>query len=239
MPSFFRPSGGLLYHWRAWRSQRRWREFSVEIEAWLQAWIKPGGQLLLIGPSGGYTLSTEWLKGFAEIHAFDLDPLAPWFFRQRHPGVKVKFHLQDLFWQNGRLSPTPLRDQLKSFPNAKVLFCNVLGQLPLEGALNETDFAAYLNSLPRELKGIEWASYHDLFTIARLPKSKHQRFTESFRLKEDIQAAVGTLGPSDLEVIDHAIQGAWSRNLNRRIIGWSLTPKNLHLIEAIFVANPL
>src|SRR4051794_9109699 len=95
----FRPSGGALYHWRAFRRRHAWRDFNREIEDWLNAWDCPREHLILIGPSGGYTLPTAWLKSFSNISAYDLDPLAPLFFRLRHRGVKVEFRRQDIFWR--------------------------------------------------------------------------------------------------------------------------------------------
>src|SRR5687768_394255 len=127
--SLFRPSGGVLYHWRAFRHQWRWESFRQELRKWLGEWPNEARELILIGPSGGYTLNTEWLKKFERVYAFDLDPLAPLIFRRRHPGVNVTFERRDLLWEDAEFSTAGLEAALKRHPRAAVLFSNVLGQL--------------------------------------------------------------------------------------------------------------
>jgi hypothetical protein len=140
----FRPSGGLLYHLRALRSRARWRGFANDLERWLFAWRKPGGKLILIGPSAGYTLSTEWLRGFKEIHAYDIDPLAAWFFSLRHPGVDAEFHQQDLFWRANSRRPrskpacanTPARVSCFAMCSANCLWKNAFPTETLDVTCN-------------------------------------------------------------------------------------------------------
>lgn len=199
----FRPSGGLLYHWRALRSRSRWQAFAVEIEDWLSAWNPPRAHLLLIGPSAGYTLPSRWLESFARVTAYDTDPLASFFFRRRHPSANAEFKRTDVFWNGGRLSAGVLKRELAKHPQACVLFSNVLGQLLLEGTASEDEWLAFLRELRGTLNGRVWASYHDIFT--------HE----------------------DGEVIDHLLTGEWREGLARREFRWPLTEKSLHLIEGV------
>jgi hypothetical protein len=200
----FRPSGGVLYHWRAWRSRARWSGFTRELEDWLASWPVSAGELILIGPSGGYTLPGAWLRRFETIHAYDIDPLAAPLFRRRHPGVNVHFHRADLFWREGRLSHVPLKAALGNHPRAAVLLSNVLGQLLLEGRAEEGEWREFLRRLRHELEGRNWASYHDTFT--------HERG----------------------EIIDHLMDGDWKKGLAAREFRWPLTPRSLHVIEGLF-----
>lgn len=200
----FRPSGGLLYHIRAWREGRRWDPFRAEVRAWLESWEIPTERLILLGPSAGHTLPTPWLGRFDHVDAFDLDPLAPWLFRRAHPGVTIRFHRRDVFWRDQRLSLAPLDEILNEAPSGTpVLFVNVLGQLLLEGDAGESEWRDFLHALRRRLDGRAWASYHDLFT-------DHGH-----------------------EVIDHLTSGDWTEGLERRMWEWPLTRRSRHRIEAV------
>jgi hypothetical protein len=231
MPQVFRPSGGLLYHLRALRSRARWRGFSSELEKWLNRWRKPGGTLVLIGPSGGYTLPESWLAGFEIVHAYDIDPLAPWFFGLRHKNVNVEFHREDIFWREQKLSTAAIETCLQAHPRAAFLFCNVLGQLPLENPLRDGDLARYLLQLRTSLQKVTWASYHDLYTLEPLPSTYHLKVGNFFRGGGDI--AQGVAGVETMAIVDHTIQGDWGNGLHRERLAWPLTAQSLHLIEAL------
>lgn len=214
----FSASGGLLYHWRARRSKALWQPFVADLEKLLAAWASKG-ELIVIGPSGGYSLSTGWLKKFRRVIAFDIDPLAPWFFKNRHFGVE--FHKQDMFFDSDGLSFKPLLREIEKYPQARILFANVFGQLPLERELRDGELPAYLRKLAPTLKDRAWASYHDLYTLENLPLNRHASALQSYRKTRSIAALSG-------EVIDHTTQGVWTGG---KILGWSLTSRSLHLIE--------
>lgn len=207
----FRPSGGVLYHWRAWRRRAHWQPFVNDLEKWLTQWnaahltksVQKNSELILIGPSAGYTLPHPWLKRFSKITAYDLDPLAPLLFRRVHPGVTVMFKRKDAFWKDGRLSIEPLQKLLTAHPHAAILFSNVLGQLLLEGTADETQWLKFLGTLREALNGRAWASYHDLYT--------HE----------------------DGEVIDHLLSGDWKQGLPTSEFRWPLTARSLHILEGV------
>jgi hypothetical protein len=227
----FRPSGGLLYHLRALRSRTRWRGFCESLEKWLFAWRKPGGILVLIGPSGGYTLPSDWLRGFSKIYAYDIDPLAGWFFRLRHPGLEVEFQQADVFSRNGILSTVAIESLVRRHSEAGFLFCNVLGQLPLEHRLADGELDQFLRRLRKALGEHAWASYHDLFTVEPLAPGSQNNVASAFLGGADIRS--GVAGIERLEITDHALGGEWSDGLNRSRLVWPLTSKSLHLIEAV------
>lgn len=235
MFGILRPSGGLLYHLRALRSRKLWRDFAGELEIWLSEWKTPSGKLILLGPSGGYTLPSAWLRGFSEIHAFDIDPLAPWLFSLRHPGVDAGFERHDVFWQNGHLTTAPLEAIVRAHPGATLLFCNVLGQLPLENRVDDGDMARYLKQLRASLHGVSWASYHDLYTVEPLAPQDHRKVAQVFCSGGDI--ARGVSGVDHLEVTDHTLDGAWSEGLDTVRFSWPLSSHSLHLIEGAAVKS--
>lgn len=199
----FRPSGGLIYHWRAWRKQALWKDFTKQIADWLADWNPPVTKLVLIGPSAGYTLPTQFLKRFAQIQAYDLDPLAPFFFRWRHPGIKAKFHRENVFWVNGRLSLEQISSIKARHPGAAFLFTNVLGQILLEGEALESEWNEFLGGVRSLMKGRHWASYHDVFTY------------------------------EGGEVIDHLTEGRLSQGLSSRQFRWELSEASTHMIEGV------
>ena len=79
-------TGGLFWHWQAWRSQAAWKPTVDSLEAWLKLQTK--GQtpdtLVIIGASAGWMMPVGWLCQFKEVHTFDIDPLAAPLFRWRH-----------------------------------------------------------------------------------------------------------------------------------------------------------
>ncbi|MGE0526761.1 MAG: hypothetical protein AB7G93_10575 [Bdellovibrionales bacterium] len=204
MFGLFRPSGGAVYHLRACRYRTLWQPFQAQVARWLETWnpsrVRP---LLILGPSGGYTLATPWLREFDRVIAYDHDPLAPWFFRREHPGVQVEFHHDNLFWAAHHLTLAPMKKILKAHPDSNVLFANLLGQVLLEGRARESEWTHLLLELRQLLDGRSWASYHDILSF------------------EGDQA------------IDHLTRGQWTRGLSRAELIWQLTPKTHHQVEAV------
>ena len=161
-------TGGMAWHWLAWRSQARWAPTSNAIEQWLltnaQA-FKPNHtenqpSLLLIGASAGWMMSSHWLQKFARVDTFDIDPWASMLFKWRHgkalQASRTALHchqcdaLQDL---NVLLSANP---------KACVFFDNVLGQLRFQNSASDwQQVERRLKQLKVQLKGREWGSLHD------------------------------------------------------------------------------
>ena len=201
----FRPSGGLSYHLRARLNRARWEPFAQQVAKWLRTWDVTGPELVLIGPSGGYSLSDEFLGRFTKIDAYDLDPLAHFFFRGRHPHARVRFHRRDVFSHNNRINLSPLREVLAGHPAAAILFCNVLGQLPLEIAATENELVHNLLNLKKLLEGRRWASYHDRFSDRGTTR------------------------------IDHLTGGLWTADLKKHQMTWDLRRDCRHLVEGVSV----
>ena len=81
------PSGGLRWHWKAWRSQKLWEPTCQDIASWLAQTPAQRSELLLIGASAGWMMSSAWLAGFRKVTTYDIDPLAAPLFRWRHGKV--------------------------------------------------------------------------------------------------------------------------------------------------------
>src|SRR5262245_55213637 len=100
------PTGGLIYHARALRfSAKRWAPFRREVATWLEGWQPRERALLLVGPSGGYSLSEEFLRRFETVSAIDPDPLSRYIFSLRL-GVAPQWSSRtDLGPRQGRFRP--------------------------------------------------------------------------------------------------------------------------------------
>lgn len=216
----WRPSGGLAWHWRAWRGAQRHRPFRLAVESWLAGWSPPCARLILVGPSAGWTLPGAWLSQFQEILAIDLDPLAPWLFALNHPVRRT-----ELRWLRGDLV-TELPRHLRAWPDAAVLFCNVLGQLAVE----REDHELVLAELPRMLRRHHWASFHDCYTgdVSRQEFESLVPFSLQRRMSADDLQRLGLGG----EWRDHGTGQLFPAQHSRAYFPWWILEDKLHWIEA-------
>lgn len=174
MASWWNSSGGLAYHFVAWRQKRAWREFRAQIGEFLNSHVTPKGELLLIGPSGGYTLPSEWLGQFEQIMALDPDPLAPLFFRRNHPGIEVHWSRRDYFIDSQRQWRSQGLDEIAAdFPHHTLFFTNLIGQFPFllkkPQLENENEWRDWREHWRGTLESRRWISVHDLFSSDRRP----------------------------------------------------------------------
>jgi len=216
----WRPSGGLAWHWRAWRGTQRYRPFRLAVESWLAGWSPPCARLILVGPSAGWTLPSAWLSQFDEIIALDLDPLARWFFALNHPTRRTEIR-----WLRGDLV-TELPRHLQAWPDAAVLFCNVLGQLAVE----REDHEAILATLPSMLQRHHWASFHDCYTgdVSRCEFEALAPLSLQRRMNADDLQRLGLGG----EWRDHGTGLLFPEQHSRAYFPWWILETKLHWIEA-------
>jgi hypothetical protein len=153
-------TGGLFWHWQAWRSQANWKPTVDVLEAWLQLQTKENSSdsLVIIGASAGWMMPTDWLCQFKEVHTFDIDPLAAPLFRWRHgqnlrrSGTALTCHTQNA------LSDLP--SLLSAHSKACIFFDNVLGQLRFtDSEVQSTE--KNISQIVKCLRGREWGSVHD------------------------------------------------------------------------------
>ena len=155
------PSGGLRWHWKAWRSQVLWRPTCQDIATWLAEKPALGSDLLLIGASAGWMMSSAWLGGFRKVTTYDIDPLAGPLFRWRH-GKALAASGSELVCQRGD-ALNNLAEVLHEHRHALVLFDNVLGQIRFHHP--DVDEASHrIASIGRRLRNRNWGSVHDAYS---------------------------------------------------------------------------
>lgn len=217
------PSGGLVYHLRAWRySGSLWTGFHAQVRQWLATWQPAETHLVLVGPSGGYALEGAFLNRFDRITALEPDALARPTLRRRFPSQNFRFDPgMDLAREHG------FRHLVDRYPDAAFLFCNLLGQ-QLVGQPADFDRQAWLSGLAPALSGRSWASWHDLATAHRRPDS-----TQVLQLGrgESLDAVLARYWQGgELAIHDHACAGLMPQAPRQYAI-WELRPGQYHLVE--------
>lgn len=230
MSLLFHPSGSLPYHLRAWRWRHGlWAPFHARVRRWLTDWRPESKHLALVGPSGGYALTAQFLERFDRVSVLEPDPLARWLLRQR-------FRHVDFAWADCAWLPRPggFARLAATHPDAALLFCNLLGQ-ELQGQAAEFDRAAWLRELEPALAGREWASWHDLVSTRRAPDRQPPLALEH-AMPLDALLEQYWLGGT-LEITDHETAGLCPGR-SRQYAVWRLAPRSYHLIEWLGVARP-
>ncbi len=227
------PSGGLLYHLIAWRRARtQWAPFRAQVRAWLNAWRPDSSrELIVFGPSAGWTLPLELLATSRRLTFVEPDPIARALLRRRLNAkgtVEFVSDAQILPWFSK--SENSFEEFLAERPNADILFSNMLGQIALHFSKAQaqtivTSQKAFLAAL----KTHRWASYHDLISGPRPIE----------QLKLTTLPAGGSLDPSSVfaegVITDH--ETTWlSQNLETQLAAWPITESQTHIIG--FVRTP-
>jgi hypothetical protein len=231
------PTGGLAYHFTAWRFRSTWKPFRERIHAWLNAWNPTEKNLLLIGPSAGYTLPSAFLERFNTIRVIEPDPLARIFLKKRFPesASRITFLSAEsiLPWWNadeedpGLRFKTFLRETEDAQGPLAVLFCNFLGQLPLL-KLNYEE-KSLRNAFDAALAPYTWASYHDLFSGRA---KDFDRCPDTLVLTGPTETLARRFFRNEAEVIDHGT--TWlGEGSPVAVCRWLLSPKHGHVIAFV------
>jgi hypothetical protein len=243
------PSGGLRWHWRAWRSRTLWAPTCSDIAAWL-AQVQPRSKkLILLGPSAGWMLPTDWLLRFECIHAVDIDPWAARTFAHRH-GAALQAGGTRWHYQTGD-ALADLPRLLTVHPQACVLFDNLLGQLRFHAPRWQdplTFTAQQLADVQRLLRGREWGSVHDLLSGPAQGLARGQAFPAT-----RLPGTASTCGPAQARQLDTTwlsaagVQGEWLDHLTEQVfpagtpvrdIAWAFSPRYWHWLQAGWVTPP-
>lgn len=252
MTSWLNATGGLRYHLRAWRYRRTlWAPFARSIREWLEGWRPPERSIVLVGPSGGYCLDLRFLGRFENVCAVELDPVARWIFGRRARAAlsggrtSVRFDARDYFSPvDGRFTLDGLRALLDQHRSSAVLFCNILGQLPLLGPTPESEedlqkdgsFERWLAALPEAMQGRSWASFHDRLSGPVRPRALPQGSVEWSSSSALVDALYAQTDDDSLALNDHRTSEL-AVNEPRREMLWELVPSVFHLVEAIAVRS--
>ncbi len=236
------PSGGVRWHWRAWRSAALWSPTSAQIAHWLASVRPRSKRLLLLGPSAGWMLPTEWLLRFDSIDAMDIDPVAGWLFGLRHgPALKaagIRWHYQT----GDALAALPRL--LTAHPRACVLLDNLLGQLRFHAPAWQDPMvftSLQLAEIKRLLHGREWGSVHDLLSGPANGLPPEQDFPAA-RRSMAAQAAERQLDVAWLaaakpqgEWLDHLTDQVFPAGTPVQDMAWAFRPNYWHWLQAGWV----
>ena len=228
-------SGGIVYHFSAWRHGRLWADHRAATAQFLGAWSTSERNLLLIGTSAGYSLPNALFSRFEQVVACEPDPLARRLFTKRFPDVTVRWLDDDFLGpRKGSMSVAGLAEMRARFAGHAVLFCNVLGQLPVvHKEADGEQFIRFLTNIPEVLEGVSWASYHDRVSGPWPPQIHALQLPRSLDTEELMNQAYAPLaGGQALEYWDHQT-GALAAQAPRQIWLWQRTPSAFHLIEAV------
>jgi hypothetical protein len=216
-------SGGLPYHWKALLYRKeRWRAHEQSTRFFLERWNPVEKELLLIGPSGGYSIPPGWLGRFDRIFAYEPDLLARKIFERRQ-GLKP-------VWL-GRYFPFGKPGAFEHPAGAAVLFSNLLGQIEIR---NVKKLGTWLE---QELQGRSWASFHDALSGHGIDFDTEDSGRERALLptmKRWIH--VRNPGMRQIEVLSHDAPDLFAsfKDLQYSYWQWTLTPEHTFLTEGVF-----
>lgn len=242
----FGPSGGLSYHWSAWRYRHKlWASFRAEVETWLcEEWKPQAKELIIFGSSAGWTLNDRFLSRFDSIVCVEPDPLSRWIFSRRFGHLSKTSEKWKLRWSD-RTDLLPwfashtrdFENWLAEYPAHAILFSNLLGQMPcLDPGFgsNEINKKSFLNALRER----EWASYHDLLSGCCI----HSESGEVLRLAPrdlDVTLSESTLRELASEVFAvpqdvYNHETLWlSEKRRTHFAHWQIRPHQHHLIAFV------
>jgi hypothetical protein len=185
------PTGGLVYHLRAWQNRSTWESTRQQVTeaacAWLRELQTPAqqfeapftrrvGRMAIFGPSAGYLL--EFAKfftlvdRFGEVRIVEPDPIARVIWRRRwqklpatiHRRVALSFDTRTdrLPWWSSK--PDDFAHWLENEQIDTVLFFGLLGQIELLAPSFVRPTAMARQLLQEALCDRPWASLHDLWS---------------------------------------------------------------------------
>jgi hypothetical protein len=196
------------------------------VRAFLERFAPLSRTLVLIGPSGGYSLPRDWLSRFERVVAFEPDRIARRIFERRHrirPDWRGKFP----FGKSGVLNEV-------APPDAAILFCNLLGQIEIR---NPRVLGKWLR---HELEGREWASFHDALSGDGIDFDTE----DAGRSRAGLETMkkwihVRNPGRGRIEVLAHDAPELFREfpGLEYRYWQWRLTPRRTFLTEGVFPAK--
>ena len=226
-------TGGLFWHWQAWRSAALWMPTVEALEVWLKQQTKEtrSDALVIIGASAGWMMPIGWLCQFKEVHTFDIDPLAAPLFRWRHGkklrrnGTALTCHTQNA------LSDLP--SLLRDYPHACIFFDNVLGQLRFTKPGVESAEKS-ISQLVKCLKGREWGSLHDRMSGPTTHDVAHIEDVPVRRADWNDQHWLTQLNAQS-PWLDHLTQAVFPTGVGVQDFAWNFSPSYRHWLQAGWV----
>ncbi len=229
----FNLAGGMIYHYHAVKFKATfWQSYLQHVQKFLDSWEPKNEQLLLIGPSGGYSLPEKLVARYQRLVAVDIDPIAEAIFKNRFPGSNVLWINEDVFKLDRGLQVDSFREFLRKFSNSDILFCNVLGQLPIYYKISAADeYALWLKDLFGLIKDYNYASYHDIFSFKGNAKVKSEFENFDNQITPE-SLALRFLETPPAEMQDHFVSSLFAER-SRMVIYWQLNKDSHHFIECV------
>lgn len=229
----FNSSGGLFYHYSAFKYRNTiWKSYIQQVDLWLRTWNQQREHLIIIGPSGGYSLPDSFLTQFKSVTLLDPDPLAPLSFKLTH---KTPVAWLQENWLNDGLEGLQ-KEILSRKTTHSFLFCNILGQLPYIMPSSKKVGSYNLKDFFTSISQCSWASYHDLFSFKAtlreaLPNLNPWALAIS---KEDFDYLQQTLQhfKRPTAITDHLTSGMIGQESPRQLFLWQRLNNYYHIIEA-------
>ena len=240
----FGPTGGANYHARAlWRSDL-WAQYQFALNLQLEKFRPKRQKLLLIGPSRGRCLESNFLKKFADITCYDIDPSAKYMFHLRHRNISAQWKREDAFFDNASnpFSIARIKSILSEHKNHAIVFCNVLGQLGIShrdlfnstrGYEQKKKFSLWKNELVTLLESRDdWFSFHDLASTSKEPANQRGKYLSGEVISELNFRSMffDTLEKPSLRW--HGWQNKFIGH-DRVMLHWPLSPRRHHFIECV------
>ncbi len=232
-------TGGLRWHGRAFmRRKTLWQPARLAIADWLTQTSPANKQLLLIGGSAGWMMSSDWLQRFQRIDLYDLDPLAGLLFRLNHgralrlAGTKLYFHRRDAIQD--------LEILLSQHPSASIFFDNVLGQLRFR-IEDDEQAEQSLEKFYRRLHKRDWGSIHDLYSgpvnhdVMSASQSVRFQGLQGASAQSTLLRAVSASG----NWMDHFTSTVFPTGLALHLMSWQFSSNYCHWLQAGWVSSTL
>ena len=241
------PSGGLVWHWHAWRHQHAWKESFNQIGQWLEEIPTPSKELVLIGASAGWMMPTAWLQRFEKVTTFDIDLFAAPLFRRRHgpalkaSGTQLRCHTSDAL--------THLQPLLRPHNRAAILFDNVLGQIRFHHTSID-EASQRIEAITKALRGRSWGSVHDAYSGKVVPNQgpiaqPHRmktfqtphHFSDDNLMKTPGFAEFGKQLQPQGEWLDHLTANVFPEGTPIHHIAWPYSTHYCHWLQAGWVSE--
>lgn len=229
------------WHWhaRAFLARRRWAATRQRLEDWLLG--LPAGaawphELVLLGGSAGWMMSSRFLARFERVLLVDIDPWAGRLFRFNHGAALARHGVRLDVWQGD--AHALLEQALAERPEACVLFDNFLGL----DSMYTRDLKATerrLRAVRERVRGRLWGSVHDRLsgpgTTGWTAAACWQAGSISARAGEPLPPSALASVQASGEWIDHGTEPILPPGTPTWLIPWPIVAGRWHWLEAGWV----
>lgn len=225
----------MYYHLQAMKyGNELWKPFKEKTDLFLNSWETQKKSLVIVGPSGGYSLSPTFLQKFSKIHLIEIDPIAPLIFKFKNRSQSIFVDDKD-YLNNG---PAGLEELLKKYSDSAILFSNILGQL-VYFKKGTQQVKELIPNLLEMLVSFDWASYHDVasFHFKKDPSMLCWPLVLNSITAPDYNKKIEAqlnLKPLEYEYIDHLIDDYFIEYKLKMKCVWQIQPNSYHIIHGYF-----